>query len=286
MTFRGIGQSILHKSIRYTSVCLALSCTGVPADDTASKLAGHQQRSITTNLDSMPARMQATADKIENLPTPDGYQRTRTKPSSFGQYLRSVSLRTDNDTVFQYDGQPKYPQNVHYAILDIDVGKRDLQQCADAVMRLRGEYLFANKRYGEIHFNFLSDGKPRYYKDHAESQHSYKSFRKYMDYIFAYANTASLRQELKSVSLDQMQLGDVFIQRGAPYGHAVIVVDMAENSEGDKIFMLAQSYMPAQDIHILKNFNEPSLSPWYSVDFGVTLYTPEWSFYDSDLKRF
>ena len=188
--------------------------------------------------------------------------------------------------MFQYDGKPKFPQDVHHAILKIDVGKQDLQQCADAVMRLRGEYLFANKRYDEIHFNFLRDGKPRYYKDHADGEHSYKSFRKYMDFIFSYANTASLKKELKSVEIKELQIGDVFIQQGAPYGHAVIVVDLAENSNGEKIFMVAQSYMPAQEIHILKNFTAPQLSPWYTLNFGVTLSTPEWLFNVSDLKRF
>jgi len=61
---------------------------------------------------------------------------------------------------------------------------------------------------------------------------------------------------------------------------------MAENAEGKKIFMIAQSYMPAQDIHILKNFNDSNSSPWYSVDFGDSLITPQWDFYATDLKRF
>lgn len=108
-----------------------------------------------------------------------------------------------------------------------------------------------------------------------------------MDYIYTYANTGSLLNELQSVDLSEIQIGDVFIQKGSPYGHAVTVVDMAENQEtGEKIFMIAQSYMPAQDIHILLNFNNEKLSPWYSVDFGENLYTPEWTFTKNDLRRF
>ena len=77
-----------------------------------------------------------------------------------------------------------------------------------------------------------------------------------MDYIFAYANTASLREELKTVKIDSMQIGDVFIQKGRPFGHAVIVVDMAKNdSTAQKLYMLAQSYMPAQETQILINPN-------------------------------
>jgi len=83
-----------------------------------------------------------------------------------------------------------------------------------------------------------------------------------------------------------MQIGDVFIQGGSP-GHCVIVVDMAHDPKtGEKIFILAQSYMPAQDIQILKNPSNAAISPWYSVDFGDVLKTPEWTFTKGDLKRF
>jgi len=264
-------------------VTFTLSCIHPPEDHSVLNAQKAQDHTDSTQQE-IPEPI--VASEIGGIPTPAGYQRTPTSQNSFGQYLRSVALRTDNDTVFQHDGEPKSRQDVHHAILTIDVGTRDLQQCADACMRLRGEYLFAQKRYDEIHFNFLRDNKPRYYKDHADSEHSHKSFRKYMDYIFSYANTASLRRELPNVSVDDMQIGDIFIQQGLPYGHAVMVVDMAENAEGKKIFMIAQSYMPAQDIHILKNFNDSNNSPWYSVDFGDSLITPQWDFYATDLKRF
>ena len=88
-----------------------------------------------------------------------------------------------------------------------------------------------------------------------------------------------------------MEIGDVFIRGGFPGsgspGHAIIVVDMAVNTnDGTGISLLAQSYMPAQEIHILKNPTDLSLSPWYKVDFGDSLYTPEWIFHKNELKRF
>lgn len=93
-------------------------------------------------------------------------------------------------------------------------------------------------------------------------------------------------KELKKVPLEEIKIGDVLIEGGSP-GHCVIVVDMAENKDtGEKIFLLAQSYMPAQDIHILKNSKKGDGNPWYSTDFGETLITPEWEFNREDLKRF
>lgn len=104
--------------------------------------------------------------------------------------------------------------------------------------------------------------------------------------IFSYANTASLRDELPPRPIMEMEIGDTFIQKGRPYGHAVIVVDMAINrSTSQKIYLLAQSYMPAQDTQILLNPMNKPLSPWYEL--GVkSVMTPEWSFTSGDLRHF
>ena len=86
--------------------------------------------------------------------------------------------------------------------------------------------------------------------------------------------------------MEELKIGDVFIKGGSP-GHAVIVVDVAVNeSTGEKVFMLAQSYMPAQEIHVLVNPNDAEFSPWYSADFGEELMTPEWAFKRDMLKSF
>jgi hypothetical protein len=103
---------------------------------------------------------------------------------------------------------------------------------------------------------------------------------------FERIKVVSLSKEMKPVMIEDMEIGDVFIQGGSP-GHCVIVVDMAMHAQtGEKLFLLAQSYMPAQDIHILKNPQDPQISPWYSIKFGDTLITPEWTFKRTDLKRF
>lgn len=56
--------------------------------------------------------------------------------------------------------------------------------------------------------------------------------------VFSYAGTASLEKELKSISLEDLQTGDVNIEGRFP-GHAVIVVDLAMNqTTREKIFFL------------------------------------------------
>ena len=76
-----------------------------------------------------------------------------------------------------------------------------------------------------------------------------------------YAGTASLSKELRTVPYTSLQAGDVFIKGGSP-GHVVIVVDVAIHPKTKKkVFLLAQSYMPAQQKHILGIPANRNLSP-------------------------
>lgn len=235
--------------------------------------------------------------------TPAGYSRQQAEEGSLAEYLQNLPLKEHGALVHYYNGAEK-PNKVAAAVLNIDVGTKDLQQCADAVMRLRAEYLLKTKQYSALHFNFTNGFNASYskwrsgyrirvkgnevswYKTDRESV-SYQSFREYMEMVFNYAGTASLSKELKSIPLSQMQIGDVLIRGGSP-GHAVIVVDMATDPKtGKKLFMIAQSYMPAQDIHILVNKNKPSISPWYELDVNANdILTAEWPFTSEELKRF
>jgi hypothetical protein len=104
--------------------------------------------------------------------------------------------------------------------------------------------------------------------------------------VFTYAGTLSLSKELAHADITNLQIGDILIRGGSP-GHAIIVVDLAINENtGEKIFILAQSYVPAQDIQILKNPGNGKISPWYSKKIEGDLITPEWIFKKSELKRF
>jgi hypothetical protein len=44
--------------------------------------------------------------------------------------------------------------------------------------------------------------------------------------------------------------------------------------------------MPAQEMHILKNLENGDGNPWYSINFGDRLNTPEWEFSRDQLMRF
>lgn len=229
---------------------------------------------------------------------PEHYERLPAPENSFAEWLRNLPLKPAGSKVHFYNGGIKL-HNVYEAVIDLDTGDQNLQQCADAVMRLRAEYLFAQKKYDEISFNFTSGFAAEYSKWRkgyrvivqgnqcnwvlsAAAGDGYNSFRKYLDIVFTYAGTLSLQKQLKLKDLKKIKPGDVFIHGGSP-GHAVIVTDVVKNGEGSTMFMLAQSYMPAQDIHILKNELHPAISPWYKADFSGKLITPEWEFGPNEL---
>lgn len=247
---------------------------------------GFAQSSLTIQDQESHINKEGINIKERFLP-PNGYETFISEEGSFANYLQNLPLKLLGSEVKFFNNSFKENKNIYISVIDMDIDTQDLQQCADAVMRLKGEYHYHKKEYDKIHFNFLSDGKPRFYKQYVNEDYSYKTFRKYMRYIFSYANTASLYHEMERVEdINEMQIGDVFIQKGRPYGHAVIVVNMAINNDtGEKLFMLAQSYMPAQETQILVNRKSAKLSPWYRLESGK-ISTPEWEFYSSDLRRF
>ena len=235
---------------------------------------------------------------------PAGYERPAAKAGSFAQWLGHLPLKPGRPAVLLFDGTQKANQEMHVAVVDMDVGARDLQQCADSVIRLRAEYLLSVGNSAGIHFTFTSGdvadwtkwaagqrvvvkGSKVTWTRTAGADASYASFRRYLDVVFTYAGTRSLSGELKAAGpTDAIEAGDVFVQAGSP-GHALIVVDVAVRpGSGKRVFLLAQGYMPAQEMHILRNPADPGSGAWYDADFGAELKTPEWTFRREDRKRF
>lgn len=248
------------------------------------------------------ANPQSTIQNVEErIAPPPSYNRTEVEEGSYASYLRNLPLKPEGSLVQYHFGGTKQNYGVYHAVVDLDIGKKDLHQCADAIMRLRAEYLWRAERYKEIHFNFTNGfrvdysewmkgrrmvvtGNKTYWNDRNSPSNSYADFWKYMELIFTYAGTASLEQELKPVGINAIEIGDILIQGGHP-GHAVVIIDEARNSAGKQVYLIAQSYMPAQEIQILNNPNDEELSPWYELKEGV-IETPEWTFSSEDLMRF
>jgi hypothetical protein len=240
---------------------------------------------------------------LERIIPPRDFERIPLSQSSFGNYLRTINLKPEGSRVTYFNGHTKPSESVYIAVVDLAIGTKDLHQCADAIMRLKAEYHWNNQEYDKIYFKLTNgfkmefspwrkgkrlmvDGSRTWWNNGMEVSNTYSDFWNYLEVVFTYAGTYSLAKELKQVSIEEMKPGDVFIKGGFP-GHAVIVMDMAENKEtGEKVYLLAQSYMPAQELQILINPNDGSLSPWYRLNENQIIKTPEWQFTRDQLKRF
>ena len=235
---------------------------------------------------------------------PKGFSWVKETPDSFSDYLVNFPLHPPNFPVRDFNLIPITRQTNHVAILKIDVGEKDLQQCADAWIRLYAEYLWSQDRFDEIGFE-LTSGQFFSWNDYKKGirtkelkttvkfiktgkfEDSYENFRKYLTLIFRYAGTISLDKEsFPILKNSEIKTGDFLIKAGSP-GHSVIIVGVARNSAGKQLYLLAESFMPAQDIHILKNNADPKLSPWYEIDVNAPqTVTAKYIFKPTSVKRF
>lgn len=240
----------------------------------------------------------------ERFPALEGFEYVNEKPNSFGAYIESFPLKKYGSPILKYDGSEIATQNLHEAVFDIDTGTKDLQQCADAIIRLRAEYLFKNKTFNEIKFHFTSghlmtwndfkngtrafvNGNSVQFRKTATFDDSYENFRKYLDLIFNYAGTISLNKETQPIlKTSDLKTGDILINAGSP-GHVVFIAGVSENKKGEKLFLLAEGFTPAQSIHLLKNPFNPKISPWYELDVDSReIKTARYYFSPSNFRRF
>lgn len=239
---------------------------------------------------------------LSRVKLPNGYNRVNYPKGSFQNYLRNYKLKTFGSKIINYDNTEYFWQRGHIGILEVPVPKNGLQQCADALIRIRSEYLWDNNRKDEIGFNFTSghycswkkyaqgyrpkiNGSKVTFHKTAKANHSKENFYKYLNLIYMYSGTLSLYNELEKVKAKDLKIGDMLIIGGTP-GHIVMLCDEAVNANGEKLFLLFQGNTPAQNVHLLKNLDDTSISPWYQLKDNNEIPVSNYTFYNSEFVRF
>ena len=235
----------------------------------------------------------AAVDSLEaRFPTPPGYTRVAVAPGSFGEWLRGLPLAAPGTPVLSHAGDTVFSGNDDYvaAVVAIDVGVGDLQQSADAVIRLHGEWLWASDQQNAISYKsttkldmpfsrwakgqrLLAAGPNMgWVVKNKPKDPTYNDFRQYIDAVMLWSNNVSLALRATHVE-DPAQLspGDFFLQpRGK--GHAILVLDIAQKPTGERVALLGQSLQsPAQSIHVMR------LGPataWFSMRPPNPVLTP------------
>jgi hypothetical protein len=235
----------------------------------------------------------AEGSRLESrVPAPPGFARVPVSAGTFGAFLRGLPLLPPASRVLSHRGEvilaaddPRLT-----AVVDLDIGARDLQQCADTVIRLHAEWAYSH--HGIIRYQagdgtrfdferYLSGervvprgarlvavpGGQRRTRDHA-------ALRAFLDDVFSWVNTGALARQARPVPIAELAVGDFFVMGGNPFGHAVIVLDIAENAQRERRLLLGQGYMPAQHLHVLRS---PSGEAWFPLDLASGyIETPFW----------
>ncbi|HEU4409404.1 MAG TPA: DUF4846 domain-containing protein [Polyangiaceae bacterium] len=233
----------------------------------------------------------------ERFAPPPGFARVPLGAGSFGAWLRALPLAAEGSEVRSFRGglvrEAGHP-NVA-AVVALDVGGEDVQQCADSIMRLHAEWRWSR---GDRAVSYrAASGVAMPYERWARGERprpeglslrwapralpggGYPSFRAYLTEVFRYANTGSLAAQGAKVAPGELRPGDFFVLPGAP-GHAVLVVDVATDAAGRRAALLAQGFMPAQSFHVLRPDAEAALSAgsaWFLLDPEAPgVKTPFW----------
>lgn len=231
----------------------------------------------------------------DRFDAPRGFTRVGIEPGSFGAWLRTLPLAARGSPVVSHRGgvilPPDHP-NLG-AVVAIDVGTADLQQCADSILRLHAEWLFSRGRRDMSYraanrapmpferwargermtpegsgFSWVVSGR-------ADAGHA--SLRRWLDAVFTWANTGSLARDTEVVAEADLAPGDFVVQAGAP-GHAVLVLDVARAPDGRRALLLGQGFMPAQSFHVLAPGARAASDPWFIVEPGaIAIATPFWA---------
>lgn len=240
----------------------------------------------------------AAVDTLDaRLAPPDGFTRVALERGSFGAWLRGLPLAAAGTPVTSFRGGVVLPADHENlaAVVALDIGHADLQQCADSVIRLHAEWSW--QRGGDARAKLayraasgtelplarwlagdrvgVKDGGRaiEWLPGQARASNDHTAFRAYLDAVFAWANTVSLARDATPSSIEALAPGAFVVMPGGP-GHAVLVLDVATREDGTRALLLGQGFMPAQSFQVLR----PSrASAWFLVEPGSTeLVTPFW----------
>jgi hypothetical protein len=227
---------------------------------------------------------------VERFAAPKGTTRVAVTDGSFAAALRTLPLAPQGTPVLAFDGRVIDERPI--AVVDLDVGARDLQQCADSIIRLDAEHRFKSGQHASIRYAFTSGdvyafdsyvdgvrpvvdkrGRVTFAKKAAPVARDHDALLSYLDIIFLYAGTASLSATTARVDNAALAAGDFFVIGGFP-GHAILILDVAKDASDRAQYLLGEGYMPAQSFHVVPTQEGGA---WHTLDDDGALSVPTWS---------
>ena len=218
----------------------------------------------------------------EISPPPNDYKRIEIEKNSFAEYLRNLPLKEKGSDVINYRGDVfKSGSDTSVAfIVNMDIMGRRLEQCMDILVRLYAEYLWSVKQIDSLilplpggywlQWRDWQSGLRPFFKgikmkmqksiQHGNPEQIYQS---YLNTIYNESHTQQFFHAYQSVPRENVQIGDIIIKKGTK-GHAVMIVDLAKNKEGELAALIGNGDTPACQLFLL---NYKVNRPWIPLKF-------------------
>jgi len=194
-----------------------------------------------------------------------------------------------NTAVTRFDGSPSHPADDDYiaGVIALDIGSVDLQQSADVLIRLHAEWLWSQGKKDAISYpggpkllmplsrwekgqRVIAQGANVFWAVQSKPvEADYGEFRRYLDAVFTWANSASLARRTEVVAPEALQPGDFFLHTKPP-GHIAIVLDIAEKPSGERLAVLGQALSPTESVHVIR---PGRATAWFSLRPGHAVIT-------------
>ena len=217
---------------------------------------------------------------IADIPTASKrFSRINVDRNTFAHWLRRQKLKPADSPVLDYRGWEfkKGSDSTVAFVMDMDIINRRTEQCMDILVRLYSEYLWQSKQTESVafplpggsllHWSAWKVGWRPEFKGidlkmikKAPSDTSISNYESYLRTIYAESHTQQFYHAYERIDPQQIMPGDFIVIKGSK-SHAVMIVDVAADSLGDKMVLVGHGDTPACQFYLLNNGD----SPWFPV---------------------
>ena len=221
--------------------------------------------------------------RIQDIAVADsGYLRVAVDEANFGHWLRQLVLKPEGSPVLSYKGKVrKSAQDTTVAaVINLDIQGRRHEQCMDILIRLYAEYLWQNKSAEGLSLplpagvwlswpEWRAGLRPEFHgvqvklKQKVAPDSSFQNYENYLRLIYSESHTQQFYRGLKRIDRQDLQIGDFIVSRGSK-SHAVMIVDLARNKQGQLVALIGHGDTPACEFYLLKNRRN---NPWFPINF-------------------
>lgn len=213
---------------------------------------------------------------------PKGYTRISVTKNSFEDWIRNLPLKRPQSPVLDFRGKifKTKDDTTVAAVVDWEISGRRLDQCMDILVRFYAEYLWKNDlhdklilplpgkqiikwkdwengfrpKFKGINFDLIKSEKYNPNKD---------NYNRFLNLVFAETHTQQFYYANPAIDKKNVQVGDFIVKKGVK-GHVIMIVDLAQNSDGNMIALIGQGDTPACEFYLL---NYKKDNPWIPLDF-------------------